>query len=391
MLTQEENERLTRVGPGTPGGELLRRYWQPICPASDLTPEKPSKRVMMMCEELVVYRDLQGNYGCVGEHCAHRGASLAYGFVEDCGIRCAYHGWKYDGTGACLEQPFEPAGSGYKDKIKLKAYPVQKFAGLLFVYMGPPEKQPLLPHWDVLVREDGVLRLELRATLTCNWLQAEENTVDTTHTYYLHGHMMKTKGLPGGEFYYRPIVKFDWQLCEWGVSKRCFYGGDRPEIEVRPPLIFPNILRIGTGTRQGAENIHWRVPVDDTHTNMIMASFKPSPDGSKVEQPDEPRVDYYEPGVGPDGTYHLTNFDSQDRMAWETQGPRFDRSQEHLGASDRGIVMFRKLLAEQIAIVEQGGDPMALVWDLQKNKIIDFPDSAPYHYGENPAETPTPV
>ena len=391
MLTKEENERLTRVGPETPCGELLRRYWQPLCPASALTDEKPAKRVKIMCEELVVYRDRQGGYGCVGEHCAHRGASLAYGFVEDEGIRCAYHGWKYDASGACLEQPFEPEGSTYRERIRLKAYPVEKLAGLLFAYMGPPERKPLLPRWDVLVREDGVRRLEIRPQLTCNWLQAEENTVDTTHTYYLHGHMMRTKGLRGGEYFYRPIEKYDWQLCEWGVSKRCFYGGDRPEIEVRPPLIFPNILRINTGAGRGPEDLHWRVPVDDTSTNIIRVTFIPSQDGSTVQQPEEPPLDIMESDIGPDGAYKLTSFNSQDRMAWETQGPIFDRSAEHLGASDRGIVMLRRLLAEQITVVESGGNPIALVWDTAKNQIIDFPSSAPYHYGESPATTAAPV
>src|SRR5207247_280696 len=134
------------------GGALLRRYWQPVGYVGDLTAQKPIKRVKVMHEDLVVYRTPDGAYGCLGEHCAHRGASLAYGFVEDCGIRCAYHGWKYDLQGGCLEQPFEPAGSTYKERVKHPAYPVQTLAGILWVYMGP-QPAPLLPRWDVLVRE----------------------------------------------------------------------------------------------------------------------------------------------------------------------------------------------------------------------------------------------
>jgi 5,5'-dehydrodivanillate O-demethylase len=375
MLTQEENERITRVGPGTPCGALLRRYWQPVAIASELTPERPKQRVRILGEELVVFRDADGNYGCLAEHCAHRGVSLYYGFVEDCGIRCPYHGWKYaTQDGQCLEQPFEPAGSTYKDRIQQGAYPVQKFAGLLFVYMGP-EPAPLLPRWDVCVREDGVRKIEMRPPLDCNWVQAEENTADTVHTYYLHGHMMKTQGRNDGAYYYRPIEKYEWSLCEWGVSKKCYYGGDRPEIEIRPPLIFPNILRINAGR---LECIHWRVPTDDTHTKIYMVTFLPDPEGRTLPQPEDPPVLYWAPDSDflPNGEYDLTTFYAQDKMAWETQGPLYDRSSEHLGASDRGIVMFRKLLAEQITVVEQGGDPIALVRDPAKNEVIAFEDAS---------------
>jgi 5,5'-dehydrodivanillate O-demethylase oxygenase subunit len=368
VLTKEENERITRVGPGTPGGALLRRYWQPICIASELTPERPKKRVTIMGETVVVYRDGQGRYGCVAEPCPHRGVSLYYGFVEDDGIRCPYHGWKFDACGRCLEQPFEPAQSTFKDRIRQTAYPLQKMAGLLFAYMGP-EPAPLLPRWDVLVREDGIRTLQVRPTLRCNWLQAQENTADTVHTYYLHGHNMATQGLPGGEFYYRPIEDYGWELCEWGVAKWCRYGGEYPELEIRPPLIFPNILRIPA---QGRECIHWRVPVDDTTTIMYMMALEPSPNGERVEQPEDPPVEYLPSPIREDGEYNLTNFDAQDRMAWETQGPLYDRSTEHLGTTDRGIIMFRKLLLDQIAVVEQGGDPLALIRDPAKNECIEF-------------------
>jgi 5,5'-dehydrodivanillate O-demethylase oxygenase subunit len=376
MLSKEENERLTRVGPGTPGGELLRRYWQPVALASELTPEQPKKRVKIMDEELVVFRDTAGNYGCLAEHCAHRGVSLYYGFVEDCGLRCAYHGWKYaTGDGQCLEQPFEPAGSTYKDRIQQRAYPVQKLAGLLFVYMGP-EPAPLLPRWDVLVREDGVRKIEMRPALDCNWLQAEENTADTVHTYYLHGHMMKVQGIKDGAYYYRPIEKYEWGLCEWGVTKICHYGGDRPEVEVRPPLLFPNMLRIPAGR---LECLHWRVPTDDTHTKTFMVTFMPDPEGRILPQPEDPPVVYWGPEGDrlPNGEYNLTTFHAQDKMAWETQGALFDRSEEHLGATDRGVVLFRRLLAEQITIVEQGGEPIALVRDPAQNEIIRFESGVP--------------
>jgi 5,5'-dehydrodivanillate O-demethylase len=376
MLSKEENERLTRVGPGTPCGQLLRRYWQPVAIASELTAEHPKQRVRILGEDLVVFRDEQGSYGCLAEHCAHRGVSLYYGFVEDCGLRCPYHGWKYaTADGQCLEQPFEPVGSTFKDRIRQRAYPVQKLAGLLFAYMGPAPA-PLLPRWDVLVREDGVRKIQMRPALDCNWLQAEENTADTVHTYYLHGHTMKVQNIDDGAYYYRPIEKYEWGLCEWGVTKACHYGGERPEVEVRPPLLFPNMLRIPAGRD---ECLHWRVPTDDTHTKVFMVVFTPTLDGSVLEQPEDPPVDYWAPDADllPNGEYNLTTFYAQDKMAWETQGAIFDRAEEHLGATDRGIVLFRKLLAEQIDVVENGGEPMALVRDPARNEMITFEATSP--------------
>jgi len=129
MLTREENEILTRVGPGTPAGELLRRYWHALAVAGELTEEKPIKAVKVLGEELAVFRDKGGRYGLVGEHCPHRSASLAFGRVEEEGIRCPYHGWKFDVRGRCLEQPAEPEGSTYKDRVQHKAYPVEKLGG----------------------------------------------------------------------------------------------------------------------------------------------------------------------------------------------------------------------------------------------------------------------
>jgi len=145
MLSQEENELLARVGPRTPAGRLLRRYWQVVGAAAELSKEKPKKRVRVLGEDLVLYRNAGGNYGLVAEKCSHRGASLYYGFVEEDGIRCAYHGWKYDACGRCVDQPFESPEAGFKDKIAHPAYPVVKLSGLLFAYMGPPEKNRCRP------------------------------------------------------------------------------------------------------------------------------------------------------------------------------------------------------------------------------------------------------
>jgi 5,5'-dehydrodivanillate O-demethylase oxygenase subunit len=371
MLTKEQNERLTQVGPGTPGGELLRRYWQVLCPAGEITEDRPKKRVRLLGEDLLVYRGDDGAMYCIEEHCLHRRASLFYGFIEPGGIRCCYHGWKFDCAGKCTERPFEKQTP---DNLGLKAYPVQELGGLLFAYMGPdPAPPPLLPHWDVLARNDRRRTVIVLPVHTCNWLQIQENTVDSVHTYYLHGHMSVVKNLPTlgqGAYFYRPITGYDWGVCEWGIEKTLEYGGDKPEMEIRPPLIFPNILRIPEGP---VEALHFRVPIDDMHTHIFWVGLMPhrgdGPDPAAGKTtfeyaPDKPLTESDE---------ELMTFYGQDRVVWETQGAVFDRSTETLGASDRGIVMFRRMLEEQIERVERGGEPnVAVVRDPARNTIIAF-------------------
>src|SRR5439155_3953560 len=207
MLTAEENETLTRVGPGTPCGEFLRRYWHPVAAASELTEEQPRMRLRILGEDLVLYKGASGAYGLLAEQCSHRGASIYYGFQEGDNLRCPYHGWLYDNEGHCVEQPFEPEQSLMKHTLRHPAYPIVKLAGLLWAYMGPPETQPLLPRWDTLVDENGWRRIEIRPLLNCNWLQAEENTADVTHTYYLHAYYMASKGrMDAGGGFGRPFL-----------------------------------------------------------------------------------------------------------------------------------------------------------------------------------------
>jgi 5,5'-dehydrodivanillate O-demethylase len=373
MLTQEENELLTHVGPGTPAGQLLRRYWQVVAAAGELSDAKPKKRVRILGEDLVLYRDRSGTYGLVRERCSHRGASLYYGFVEEDGIRCPYHGWKYDACGKCIEQPFENPVAGYKDKIQHPAYPVVKLSGLLFTYMGPLEKKPNLPKWDILVRQDGVKKVDVCEVLECNWLQAMENSVDPTHTYYLHSHTLKLKGTKDFvPFHYQTLSKIDFELViepNWaGIQKQRVFAGDELAVEAPHPLIFPNILfvpvRIGYA-------LHFRTPIDDFNTQVYQFRFSPTKDGSVAEQPEDAPVEY----VGTknaDGEFHLDNFTSQDHMAWETQGPIANRAIEHLGEGDRGIIMFRKLLRDQIQAVQNGQDPVGTSTDSAKDDMIQL-------------------
>ena len=371
MLTQEENELLARVGPGTPAGQLLRRYWLVVGAAAELSEEKPKKRIRVLGEELVLYRDRSGDYGLVAEKCSHRGASLYYGFVEAGGIRCAYHGWKYDACGRCVEQPFESPAAGFKEKIAHPAYPVEKFSGLLFAYMGPPEKKPLLPKWDLLVRQDGVKKVDICEVLACNWLQAMENSVDPVHTYYLHSHALKLKGdkdyVP---FHYQPLSKIEFELVNYptwaGIQKQRIFAGDGVPEEAPHPLIFPNILFVPV--RMGYA-MHFRTPIDDHNTQIYQFRFAPTKDGSPAPQIGEPPVEFVR-AKNDDGEFHLEHFASQDQMAWETQGPIADRSKEHLGESDRGVIMFRKLLRDQIQAVQNGQDPVGTNRDPAKDEVI---------------------
>ena len=382
MLTAKENERLTQTGPGTPCGELLRRYWQAVCPTKELSGKARKKRIEILGEKLLVVRLDDGSFACMSEQCAHRNASLYFGFIERDGIRCCYHGWKFDcTTGTCIERPFESAET--TAKMNLKAYPVQQLGGLLFVYMGPePAKAPPLPHWDVIARTDRPRTIAVLPDHKCNWLQIQENTVDTAHTYYLHGEFaavneLNSKGV--AEYYHRPIEKYDWAISHWGVEKTLVYGGDRPEVEVRPPLIFPNILRVPVGP---VESMHFRIPIDDERTRIIWVGLMPEgsaplvPDG---EVPYEIRRD--PPGIEIED-YDVSTVWQQDRVVWETQGVIADRSRENLAATDRGIVMFRRMLQSQIDLVETGGEPTVAVVDAaEPTRIIAF-DSATRPWNE---------
>src|SRR5437588_10743113 len=187
MLTREMNARLTQVGPGTPAGELLRRYWWPIASLGELDAE-PVLAVKLLDENLALYRGEAGGLGLVAQRCPHRGASLAYGIPEQDGLRCPYHGWKFSPSGQCLEQPAEPEDSTFKDRVRIPAYPVQELGGLIWAYLGP-EPAPLLPRFDLFVRDD--VEREIGITrLPCNWLQVMENSLDPVHLEYLHSKYM---------------------------------------------------------------------------------------------------------------------------------------------------------------------------------------------------------
>ena len=389
MLTRDENELLTQVSRGTPCGELLRHYWHPVAAAGELTVEKPVKAVKILGEELVVYRDESGKYGLLGEHCPHRLASLAYGHVDNEGIRCPYHGWKYDHTGKCLEQPAEPPESNFKDRIKHVAYPVEYLGGLIYAYLGPAPA-PLLPRWDVLVWQRGKRWIVKESVIECNWLQPMENSVDPSHLFWLHGetaHLM-----PRVKKY---AERHEFIRFEHGIIKRRttlpFAPGEAP-MRDEHPLLFPTVLRHVAPYEEAAaprHNLQIRVPVDDRHTQVFRVNFVPSE--TEFSLPDRSVPWRYNALKSGPREYKMNMVSAQDSMAWETQGAITDRTQERLGTGDEGIIMLRRLLREQIDIVRQGGEPMGLVRDPEKNQVIELPvinDRIGLHEPRTEAESP---
>lgn len=366
MLTAEENDFLTRVGPGTPAGELLRRYWHPISIAADLTPEQPTKFVRILGEDLVLFVTPKGEAGLLHDRCAHRGVSLSYGRVEERGLACAYHGWLYDVKGNCLETPAEPKESNFCHSVKQKAYPVKKHCGLYWAYMGPLPA-PEIPKWDVWARTDGWHWLRALPQLDCNWLQAMENSVDTTHLHILHQELVtdgfKITSTTRGTI--DNLVKYETEEFEHGIIKRRVFRDTKVE---EHPLLFPTWLRQANRTQI-------RVPIDDTHTYVVYVHFVPN-SAEPAPANDEVPVNYRKPFKNPPDQRHpfakhrLDEVDAQDFMAWETQGPIHDRSRERLGTSDRGIVMYREMLTREIKKVQQGLDPINVFRD-PNGPIID--------------------
>ena len=379
MLSVEENQRLTQVGPGSPMGEMMRRYWHPIAASAELD-ENPTKEVRLLGEDLVLYRDRSGNYGLIERFCAHRRVNLAYGIPEENGLRCMYHGWMYDETGQCVEQPFEETvrpEARFKDKIKLRGYPVENLAGLLWAYMGPAPA-PLLPRWEQLVWDDAVRDIAI-TEIPCNWLQCQENSLDPTHLEWLHRYFGEyVRMREGGEWKWgqaTPPMKhleIGFDLFEHGIVKRRVLEGytrEDDDWKHGHPILFPNILLVGSETQSA---LQFRVPVDDTHTfHVSLYTWKAAPG---KDAPKQDSVPYrYVPLYADDDRFVVNLTFNQDYTCWVTQGPSARRDLEKLGESDRGLIMFRKLLGEQINVVQDGGDPMNVFRDAERNASIPLP------------------
>ena len=373
MMTLEQQEKFTRVGPGTPMGGLMRRYWHAIAASSQLSASS-TQAIRVLGENLILFRTSDGRFiGLVDEQCSHRGTSLRCSIVDHEGITCPYHGWKFGPKGDCLEIPSEPNNKKLLEKATIKSYPVAELGGLIFAYLGPLP-MPELPQFDLFV-EKNVLRDIGYAVIPCNWLQIMENSVDPYHVEYLHGNHLsgirKQLGLAPPQYYGKRHVKIGFDRFQFGIIKRRVLEGRTEEDDdwkIGHPLIFPTMLRVGT---QGQHRFQIRTPVDDTHTLHFWYSCYSVPQNKSV--PTQTEIPVYEvPWRDDKGNFILDFVDGGDIMAWVGQGPIADRTREMLVGSDRGIALYRKLLMENIDLIEQGKDPMGIIRDRSENTLISF-------------------
>jgi len=376
MITEQENETLTHVGPGTPCGELMRRYWHPVAVTSELD-RNATKRVRLLGEDLVLYRDRSGTLGLIEPQCAHRRVDLFYGIPEAEGLRCPYHGWRYNETGLCIEQPYEQAADpdSLRPRIALKAYPAQELGGMIWAYLGP-RPAPLIPHWEPLVRENS-LRDVGATVIPCNWLQIMENSLDPVHTEWLHSaftnYSLERQGRLD-EIYPRwaEHQKVGFDVFEYGIVKRRITGDhsqDDDEWRKGHPILFPNILLVGA---MDAANFQIRVPMDDEHTLHFFYTVN-TPGIPVPPQRHAVLFDVPLPTQGENGVPRWDLLDTapgQDIIAWITQGPIARRDKERLGLSDTGVVLFRKLVSDNIERVKNGQDPMNTFRDASTNVCL---------------------
>ncbi|ABI57699.1 Rieske 2Fe-2S domain-containing protein [Alkalilimnicola ehrlichii MLHE-1] len=372
-MTPERQETLTRIGPGTTMGELLRRYWWPLAASVEVRPGRALAR-RLLGEDLVLFRTPAGGLGLIDEHCTHRGASLRCGHVDEEGIACPYHGWKFDHHGHCLAMPAEPRQKpALLRRAATRGFPVQELGGLVFAYIGP-DPAPLLPRYDLLLQDDALRDIGV-AELPCNWLQIMENSVDPAHVEWLHGHHLagvrSERGEPAPTQYLKHHQRIGFDVFEYGIIKRRIVAGGSEEDEdwrTGHPLIFPCALRVGTGNQH---RFQFRVPMDDTHTRHYWYACYLPPEGRSA--PPQREIPLYPvPWRDEHGDYIVDFVDGGDIMVWVSQGAIADRTRERLVASDKGIVLYRRLLLEQAQRVADGLDPMGVIRDEAENRVIRF-------------------
>jgi phenylpropionate dioxygenase-like ring-hydroxylating dioxygenase large terminal subunit len=392
MLTREENERITRVGASTAMGQLLRRYWIPALMSSELPePDCPPVRVRLLTEPLVAFRDTSGRIGLLEEFCAHRLASLWLGRNEDNGLRCVYHGWKYDVEGACVDQLNEP--EQFKQKIRLTAYPTVELGGVIWAYMGPREKMPPPPRFE-WATVPATHRLVSKVWQDCNWLQGLEGGLDTSHVACLH-RLLTADASAAGVAVSTPFVRsgaatVEVELTDYGYN----YVATRPlgddEVYARGyhfvmpwTQIRPAQIETGRPFKEFIQGHYW-VPIDDENCMVWNWMYR----YGQEPLADEDRAEEVSDGNGPDIVDAANEFRSrlnkqnnwrldrqvqkrqsftgihgvnvQDRAVQESMGPIVDRSREHLGPADRAIIAARRLLLQAMRTVEEGGDPLGV-------------------------------
>jgi nitrite reductase/ring-hydroxylating ferredoxin subunit len=403
MLTKEDNELITRTGPGTIMGDLLREYWIPAVRSDELPgPDSPLLRVRLLGEDLIAFRATSGAVGIVANACPHRGASLFFGRNEEEGLRCVYHGWKFDTTGACVDMPSEPPESNFKSKVRVKAYPCVERGGVVWTYMGPRETPPPLPDLEPnMVPLGGEFRVQA-SMVEWNWVQAIENRMDTAHVAFLHygsippeiardREWSQANGDPEQIIQYIVADRaptFVVRDTDFGCSYAAYRAADDETDYYRTAhFLFPFITmgpgttKLGTGCRLVAV-----VPIDDKHTMEWSLSNVSNPatvgsrgGGGGGGLPLLPNTsdwlgrfraavsgatDYdIDREVQRDeqserGFTGLANVPTQDRAISWSQGPLYDRSQEHLGTTDAMVIRVRRRLLEAAkALREHGTTP----------------------------------
>lgn len=358
------DHELTDVAAGTPTGELLRRYWHPIGRSDEAT-SRPSE-VRVLGEDLVLYRDLSGTPGLLEPRCCHRGTTLYIGQVEDDGIRCPYHGWLFGADGQCLDQPCEPDRGRNRESYRQPWYPVVEYHGLLFTYMGPPNKQPVFPLYDIFddfdeTTEEMVVIDHFAFggpnVAPCNWFQTHENAMDPYHVFILHNAISGPQFDPKLEIWPR----IDWQRHDWGITAT--QDRELPDgttlhriTEIRVPNV--RVIPTPTLTVLGrTNNMSWALPIDETHTRVFALVRKPK--GGPAQG-----LPVY---AGDKSWFDLTDEEHQrypgDYETQVGQGPLTLHSTEHLSSSDRGVSMVRRQFKEQVRIVAEGGDPVGVSFD----------------------------
>jgi phenylpropionate dioxygenase-like ring-hydroxylating dioxygenase large terminal subunit len=398
MLTKEQNELLTRTGPGTPMGDVLRRYWVPAVMSSEVAePDCPPAKVKLLGEDLIAFRDTKGRVGIVQERCAHRTASLWLGRNEDCGIRCVFHGWKFDIEGRCVDMPNEPTQDRLRDKVRIRAYPTAEMGDIVWAYMGPADKMPAPPKFEFTQVPPS--HREVTKTLEeCNWFQAVEGGIDTSHVGFLHfgsyQALQSTKDPTG--FWRRsqaPHIEVD--LTTYGYR----YAGVRPLgdqghwvrgyhfvmpwTQIRPSQANTKVLPNGEKKENWTTTVsgHFWVPQDDESCMVWNWAYNFGNEGLSEE-------DRRDDAAGPENVYVDQNFrkkrnkdnnwmidraaqrtssftgikgiNTQDHAVQESMGPIMDRTVEHLGPADMPVVMARRLLFEAVEAVRAGKDPLGV-------------------------------
>ena len=388
MLSTEMNDLLTRVGRGTPMGDAMRRYWMPALLSWELEADGAPVRLKLLGESLVAFRDTSGSVGIMAEQCPHRGASLWLGRNEEDGLRCVYHGWKFDVTGQCVDMMNEPEKFNFKDKMKAVAYPTEEFGDIIWTYMGPADKRPASPKFEWTQVAEGH-RYVTKVWQECNWLQALEGGIDTSHAPILH-RALKANPVHPGIGLDTPFVRgsaptLEVENTDYGYR---YFGirtmGEKGHYVRGYHFVMPFTQLRPVGGGKPRVDGHFWVPMDDENVMVYNWGYSYGEAGLSHEESegrtggnnfgDDVDIDNGFKAVRNKGNDWLIERDvqktdtftgirginTQDRATQESMGRVMDRTKEHLGTADRAIIATRKLLEQAIRVTQDGGDPVGV-------------------------------